>query len=209
MLKRKNLSDFDTYVFIDASNIRATCLKTLGLKIDFKKMADYFRKKYPQLKEIRYYEGIAKGDAEKEQVFRRLEKVGYKVCSLSRKAYLSPAVYKNVRCRKCGNVWKTQLMKKTMTMKSNVDVYLATELLDRAYSARRRTHLILVSCDGDYAEMIRNAVLRNKKVSVSVLATPPSKNIKKNTLSIRLRELFNEIPRYELRDISDIRDYVS
>lgn len=57
--------------------------------------------------------------------------------------------------------------------------------------------------------MIRNAILRNKKVSVSVLATPPSKDMKKNALSIRLRELFNEIPRYELRDISDIRDYVS
>lgn len=138
MLKWKKLSDFDTYVFIDASNIRATCLKTLGLKIDFEKLVDYFRRKYPKLKEVRYYEGIAKGDTDKERIFERLEEVGYKVCALSRKAYLSPAVYKNVECRKCGNVWKTQLMKKTKTMKSNVDVYLATELLDKAYSARRK-----------------------------------------------------------------------
>lgn len=93
-------------------------------------------------------------------------------------------------------------------MKSNVDVYLATDFLKLACLAKRPVHAILVSCDGDYAEMIRGAVEVNQKVHISVLATPSVKEPQKNTLSTRLKALFNEIPRYELRSIRDIEDYI-
>lgn len=57
------LSQLDTYVFIDTSNIRASCLKTLSFKIDFKNLFQYFQKKYHNLQEVYYYEGIARGGA--------------------------------------------------------------------------------------------------------------------------------------------------
>lgn len=38
----------DTYIYIDVSNIRSACLKTLGFMVDFAKLFDYFKEKYPQ-----------------------------------------------------------------------------------------------------------------------------------------------------------------
>lgn len=208
MKKFPPLTDFPTYVFIDASNIRAACLKTLNLSINFPKLLRYLQRKYPNLQDARYYEGIANDDKAKGKVFNQLRRAGYTVCPLERKTYIEPAVYKEIRCRQCKSVQKTRVLKKTTKMKSNVDVYLAADLLKLAYLCKKPVHVILVSCDGDYAEMIKSAIETNPKVRISVLATPPAKDFRKNTLSVRLKALFNEIPRYELRNINDIRDHI-
>lgn len=206
--KRSQLLEYDTYVYIDVSNIRSTCLKTLGLKIDFVKLLKYFQKKYPKLKEVRYYEGISRGDKSKQETFRKLRKVGYTVCALSRKAYENPPVYKRVKCPKCKYTWDTQVLKKSVSLKSNVDVYLASDLMDLAYSGTRRKHLILVSCDGDYAEMIKTVLRRNKNISISVLGTPAVKS-DKNTFSKRLQLMRGKVDNFVILDISHIKDLIS
>lgn len=200
----------DTYVYIDVSNIRAACLKTLGFMIDFVRLLEYFRQKYPNLKEARYYEGIAKGDEKKQRVFDFLERKGYVVCPLERKIYNSVELEeRNVECPKCGNRWLEKVVKEHKAMKSNVDVYLATELLLCANDATRPMHIILVSCDGDYAETISAAIARNENVFVSVLATPMVRELSRNTLSGRLCKLSARIPRYYLQNINNIRDRIS
>lgn len=206
---RKNpLQHLDTYIFIDVSNIRWACLKTLNLWLEFSELADYFKQKYPNLKDLRYYEGIAVGDTAKQRTFGYLTHKGYTICPLERKSYTSTEVEeREVKCPKCGNEWVAEFSRERKAMKSNVDVYLASELLGVAYLATKPIHIVLVSCDGDYAEMIKCA-LKNPNVTVSVLATPPVRDFTKNTLSVRLRQVFVDYPmtteRYHLQSISPL-----
>lgn len=206
--KKIKLPDLDTYVFVDASNIRAACLKTLGFKIDFYRLIDYLRGKYPKLNEVYYYEGKARDDAEKQTEFDSLTAAGYEVRFLERKAYFQPAVYKEIRCKKCKTSRRVQILKRSMSLKSNVDVYLATDLLKIAYLTKRRTHIILVSCDGDYAEMIKSAIDTNPKVVISVLGTPVVRD-NRNTFSIRLQEMRGEIPNFHIRNIQNIQPIIA
>lgn len=203
------LKEQETYVYIDVSNIRLACGKTLGKRIDFVRLLEYLQGKYVNLREVRYYEGIAKGDEKKRRMFEFLEGKGYVVCALERKAYSLVEVEKRgVKCPRCGNEWVVEFARERRAMKSNVDVYLATELLAVAHRVEKPTHIILVSCDGDYAEMIRNALM-NENVTVSVLATPAVRDFARNTLSVRLRIMRGELPRYHLIDIRDIIDLVA
>lgn len=201
------LIELNTYVFVDTSNIRSACIRTLGFNIDFKKFLVYLRKKYHNLKDVYYYEGISSNDLVKAKEFNRLQKLGYNVRTLSRKAYANPAVYKQVKCRKCGNEWKTQVLKKTLSLKSNVDVYLATDLLKLAYFVNQETHIILVSCDGDYAEMIKSAIETNPNVLITVIGTPVVKN-HTNTFSMRLQNLNGHIPHFTTSNIKTIQGLI-
>lgn len=202
------VDEIDTYVFIDASNIRAACLKTLKFKLDFLKQTVYLQNKYQNLQEVRYYEGIADNDTKKFDEFRMLERAKYTVCSLARKVYVSPAQYKKIKCRQCGYEWRTQTLRRSIKLKSNVDVYLANDFLEIAHFAKKPTLIVLMSCDGDYAEMIKGAISSNEMVSVQVLATPFVKPLTDNAMSARLTQLFNTIPRFDIANLNNIRDYV-
>lgn len=206
------LLERDTYIYIDVSNIRLACQKTLGLRLNFVRLLQYFQKKYPNLKDVRYYEGIEKGDSKKYKMFDFLSKKGYTICSLERKSYVSTEVEERaVECPKCKHEWTEELTKEHKVMKSNVDVYLASDMLVQASLARCPIRLILVSCDGDYAEAIKNMIHLNENVNETALATPPAKDQKKNTVSIRLKQLYREMPlhRYDLANIDTIRAYIS
>ena len=234
-MEKKNtpLLKQDTYVFADVSNIRSSCLKTLDFLIDFVKLLDYFKRRYPNLKAVRYYEGIASDDEKKRKMFRFLGKQGYIICPLERKSYIFKETKEaDVKCPKCKHKWTAEIVEEHLTMKSNVDVYLATQLLRVAHFATEPTHIILVSCDGDYAEMIKDA-LENENVTITVLATPMVRNfarsasasqrlkskqacfsptaaspMKKNTLSVRLKELRILEPRFKLYNIENIRQHI-
>ncbi|MCL2254932.1 MAG: NYN domain-containing protein [Lachnospiraceae bacterium] len=208
MGKTTNLADLDTYVFIDVSNIRSAALRSCQIKLDFIKLIAYFQEKYMNLKSVRYYEGIAKYDKERLEQFKEYEKSGYEICSLARKTYIDPAVYRTFICKniKCKTPNRIRVLAPSTKMKSNVDVYIATELLEIAHSAKKPTHIILLACDGDYAEMIRSAV-KNKNVHVTVIATPPTKI--NNALSARLKQLRNTIPNYQLTNIMSFKDKIS
>lgn len=203
--KKKN---FDTYVFIDVSNIRSACYKSCGFKIDFIKLYNYLKNKYPKLKDVRYYEGIARNDKDKESVFEQLSNVGYTIRSLRRRAYNNPAIMKSFECRQCGRRNRVEIMPRETKMKSNVDVFLASEMLEIAYEAKNPIRIIIFSCDGDYAEAIRIAA-KNKNVNITVIATPSIRDRNKNSLSIRLKELKSElIDQYHLNNINDIKDNI-
>lgn len=206
--RKSALQKLDTFVFIDVSNIRLACLKTLGLWLDFPMLAGYFKRKYRNLKDLRYYEGIAVDDAKKRKSFNYLAHKGYTICPLERKSYTSTEVEeREVKCPKCGNEWAAEFSRERKAMKSNVDVYLASDLVRLATLADHPIHIVLVSCDGDYAEMIKCA-LKNPKVTVSVLATPSVRDWAKNTLSTRLKQLLADYPtqtgRFHLRNISQL-----
>ena len=207
--KKTFLKYLDTYVFIDVSNIRLACMKTLGFRPDFVKILRYFQSKSPNLRDIRYYEGIADVDEKKRKMFDFLGQKGYTICSLERKAYTSIQIEKReAKCPKCGYQWTAKLSNEHKVMKSNVDVYLASDMVATASHANGKpVRVILVSCDGDYTEAIKNVLAINPNASVVVWATPYVKNYRKNTLSARLKNLVKEVgkPRFLLCSIEDIR----
>ena len=202
---QQKLVNLDTYVFIDASNIRYACLRSCGIRLSFPKLIKYFQGKYRYLRSVKYFEGISDNDQNREKQFKSYTKLGYEIHSLSRKAYIDPAVYKEFICKKCKTPNRVKVLEKSKKLKSNVDVYIATELLEVAHLATKPTHIILMSCDGDYAEMIKSAV-NNKNVHLTVIATPPTE--KYNALSSRLKQLRGIIPNYQFTNILDFKDHV-
>lgn len=199
-----------TYIYIDVSNIRHACFWSCGFHLDFVKLYNYLKEKYQNVQEIRYYEGISAGDERKMKHFRFLsEKVGYKICSLSRKGYIEPAKYKTFRCENCKSSNKVKILPENVKLKSNVDVYLTSDMLERMATAKNPVNIIILSCDGDYAEAIKVALRLSPNSCVSVLATPMTKT--NNCLSVRLKQLSRELKRenYKLVNINNIKDYIS
>lgn len=210
MKREVKLKDLDTYVLIDVSNIRSACLKSCGFQIDFIKLYSYLAKKYPNLQDVRYYEGVARNDNKKQAALQELEEAGYSIRSLRRRVYINPAVMKNFDCRHCGKRNRVEVLHQEIAMKSNVDVFLTSEMLEIAYETKTPTHIVIFTCDGDYAEAIKIAA-KNPNVKITVIGTPFIRaEREKNALSIRLRELRKELAnQYHLNNIEDIKDSIS
>ena len=131
------------------------------------------------------------------------------MCSLSRQAYTKRTLDKYiVECPNCGYKWARQLSGGNKVLKSNVDVYLASEFMLVASRAKDPIHLVLFSCDGDYAEMIRCAIENNRGLHISVVATPYLGQSPLNMLSSKLMKLRKEIVRYSLQNIGDFIDEI-
>ena len=206
----RSTSTEKTYIYIDVSNIRWACSWSCGFNLDFVKLYKYLKRKYPNTQEIRYYEGIATGDERKREHFRFLEdKIGYKVCSLDRKSYTNPPKYKKFKCKKCGSINNVKIMSEGIKLKSNVDVYLASDMIERAALEKDPIQIILLSCDGDYVEAIKAVLRLNPGSYIKVIATPMTDS--NNYLSVRLKRLSCELPReeYKLLNINNIRKYIS
>ncbi len=148
------LKDLPAYVYIDASNIR-NALKTFNIEIDFLNLYKYLHDKYSNLVSIKYFEGIDREDVSKRKNLEELERAGYIIRSLERKRYLKSAIYKNIKCKNCGRQNRVQILKETRKLKSNVDVYLCSELIGDLLKKRKKSQAILLSCDGDYSEMVK------------------------------------------------------
>lgn len=65
---RVTLRERKTFVFIDVSNIRYACRRSCGFDLDFIKYYHYLQNKYPNLQEVRYYEGIASDDKKNNDI---------------------------------------------------------------------------------------------------------------------------------------------
>ena len=179
------------------------------MNLDFVKLYEYFKGKYPELKEVRYYEGIARGDKKKLRHFSFLEKkVGYKVCSLIRKGYVEPAKFEKFNCKECGAENTVRVLSSSLKLKSNVDVYMTADMLELAATSSQPIHFVLMTCDGDFVEAI-NSILRVSPGSrVTVIATP--KTEKDNFLSSRLMVLANrQSKNTALVNIESIKDKIS
>ena len=115
---------------------------------------------------------------------------------------------KSFKCRHCGSRNRVKVLPSETRMKSNVDVFLASEMLEIAYEAKEPIHIVILACDGDYAEAIKIAA-KNKNVRISVIATPSMRDWRKNALSVRLKELRKELSgQYQLNSIANIKDYI-
>ena len=205
-----DLREIETYIYIDVSNIRHACLCSCGFNLDFVKLYNYLRDKYPNAQEIRYYEGVSFRDKRKLRHFRFLrDKVGYTVCSLYRKSYVESARYEQFDCENCGFSNRVKVLPENIKLKSNVDVYLASDMLECAARAKGPINIVILSCDGDYAEAIKAALRLSPDSCITVLATPMTET--NNCLSVRLKHLSRELNRknYKLANINNIRDYIS
>lgn len=200
-----NLKELPTFVYIDASNIK-NALKVSNINIDWQKLYKYFSKTYANLKQIQYFEGADNNDNLKHKEFSQLEKFGYITKTLSRKSYINPAKYKIFKCNFCKKVNNINIIKKSVSLKSNIDVYLCTQVITDVFTFGKPVHIIVLSCDGDYAEMINKILELKKDAYISVFATPFTKT--NNYLSVRLKELERK-DRYYLVNILNIKDLIS
>lgn len=177
--------------------------------MDFIKLYKYFKKKYKNLQDVRYYEGIAKNDKRKQRHFQFLnKKVGYTVCALERKSYTEPPVYDTFECKNCGYANKVKILPENKKFKSNVDVYLASDMMELAAKANEPVYVILMSCDGDYAEAIKAALRVNPEMHITIIATPVTKV--NSSLSSRLRVFAaRSFKNTALVNIETIKDIIS
>jgi uncharacterized LabA/DUF88 family protein len=203
--QKPDFATMSTNVYIDASNIRFACAHSLRLNLDFGRFYTYLAKKYAGLEQVKYFEGIASNDKKRKKYFQTLTRLGYDVFSLERKTYESPAVMKRFKCNNCGSPNQVEVAPRAVKLKSNVDVFLASEMMFDAHDIKPPAHLILVSCDGDYAELIKKILLNRPYLYVSVIATPFTKT--HNYLSQRLKQL-SSMNRYNLININNIRDHI-
>lgn len=195
-----------TYVYIDASNIR-NALMNSGISINFLKLFSYLKGKYPNLVSIKYFEGITSGDIIKKKLFKSYKAQGVGIYSLERKSYLNEAKYKTFTCKECGKKNSVEIKKSTIVKKSNIDVYLCSELFGDAFQEKEGIHFVIFSCDGDYAEMIKKLFKFYPESSVSVFATQYTKT--NLYLSSRLQKLVSDYPRkYHLVNIENIKDKI-
>ena len=202
-------TDLETHVYIDVSNIRSACERSCGFKIDFVRLYNYLKNKYPKLAEVRYYEGISRGDCKKDKYFDHLRSTGYKICTLVRKEYIDQARHKEVVCKKCGYKNIVQVLPRKIKLKSNVDVYLTSDMLECVATNRnKRLHIVLLSCDGDYSEAICTLLRIGRRAQVTVLATPKTR--RNNYLSTRLFDLSHQLDHrsYLLDSIANIEDKI-
>lgn len=119
------------------------------------------------------------------------EKVGYKICSLSRKSYIEPPKYEKYRCANCGSLNNIKVLSKNVKLKSNTDVYLTSDLLECVARSKDPINTIILSCDGDYAEAIKVTLRLSPDSCVTVLAAPVTEA--NNCLSVRLKQLSCEL----------------
>ena len=182
-----------TFVYIDVSNIRCACRWSCGFEIDFVKLYRYFKRKYPNVQDIRYYEGISPKGEKRKRDFGFLEKVDYTVCPLWRKSYIAPAKYEFFNCNRCGKPNRVKVLPRVTKMKSNVDVYLTADMLVQVAQANEPVHVVILSCDGDYVEAIKGALQLSLESQITVIATPETRE--NNYLSARLKNLAGELNR--------------
>lgn len=127
-------------VFIDAANILYS-QKSLGWRIDYKKLVQFF-KKNTQLVFIGFYYGKLKQNAGQERFFQMLKDQGYTL-------RIKPVKY-----------IKTP---KGTILKGNLDVELAFDILT---SYKKFKTCILLSGDSDFEIVLRYLRKQNKQVIV-------------------------------------------
>jgi uncharacterized LabA/DUF88 family protein len=198
------LSELPTYVYIDASNI-SNALRSLGIEIDYEKVYQYLENKYKYLCSVSYFEGVLATNWRKFLEMEQLENFGYEVFCLSRKGYTKKSRERFYRCSQCDHINKVVTLSEKIVYKSNIDVYLCAQLMSDILNKRKPVHVIIFSCDGDFADMIRLLLTYKENVYVSVFATPYVKS--NNYLSKRLKDLYT-YEKYHLIDITNFVDYI-
>jgi len=152
-----------TAVFIDGANIFYS-QRSLGWKIDFKKLAEYVRRE-TKVVELRYYTGKV-GTLEKQLSFiKMMESFGYAVTA------------KEVKFIQTGQ---------TLIPKGNLDVELS---LDAFRLNGRFDTLILFSGDSDFAYLLHLLKQEGKKVLVASTRNHIARELLEQAKYIELKKL--------------------
>jgi len=128
-------------VYIDAANVYYSC-KDLEWKIDYKKLLDYLRRE-TNLVQISFYTATDPDSVRQQKFLDFLEINGYRVRSKKVKFIKTP----------------TDAKPEHGFHKGNLDIELALDAWDEAEGFDT---FVLVSGDGDFAELIRRLKKRGK-----------------------------------------------
>jgi uncharacterized LabA/DUF88 family protein len=164
----KDLKLGRVFVCIDAANIIYS-QKSLGWKIDYGRLKDYFEKEC-NLVEIHLYIGQLDSDKKQSDLILNLERLGYKVTT------------KEVK-----RIW---LRNGSSELKGNLDVELTIGILEHIDSFDA---LILLSGDGDFAAVLDRVKAQKKRVIVMSTKGHVAKELLERAKYIDLKKLKDRI----------------
>ncbi len=178
------------YAFIDVQNTESTCLKILGIIIDWQKSIAYLEDKW-ECEQIFLYPGIEIGDEERKEMFMKLK-------GFSSQVFIIPKEYKVYKNREkivsatCSECFNPVVSKIDMgySWKCNCDVELAIDVLKSLQD--EVAEILLFSGDGDFVYMIEELMQRGISVKVFSSALPVLGSTNKRRLATKLRQLTDE-----------------
>ena len=192
-----------TLVIIDWANVYGWFEK-LKWEIDEKKLFKYL-KSYPQIKDIRFYFGVEKGNKKSEAFQRKIKKIGYALVSKEVKwvpVSLERAYFKEFLSKlleiaenlKASNSGIAELLMKLPRIpiyrrKCDFDCEIAIDVMKRI---NKFDGFILFSGDGDYAVLIEEIINSKKQAIVVALKNAMGKEysqLKKGVFICNIKKL--------------------
>lgn len=190
------------YAFIDVQNTEGTVSQLLGFVIDWHKLYQYLKEQW-NCERIFFYSGIEQGNEDKANEYLALSKLGYEMHAKPYNIYKNPGKVIKITCPKCSNAidYKTE---GGVRWKSNCDAELS---VDATNLAKEGVEFLILSGDGDFEYVIRNAVEKGVKVyvvsSAKKIKVAPRYSVSR--FSTKLRELVAE--KRESVFFKDINDW--
>ncbi|MCX6736503.1 MAG: NYN domain-containing protein [Candidatus Parcubacteria bacterium] len=157
------------YVFIDAENVFYS-QRTLGWKISYQKLMQYFKKECGNDTKCFIYSGKDEHNIKQSKFLDMLEINGYTVCT---------KVIKKIKNREGGYHWK-----------NNLDIELAFEMDDMK---NQYDTAVLISGDSDFATPIDRIKKAGKQIIVMSTRGHISKELLERAKFIDLRKIREEI----------------
>ena len=149
------------YAFIDVQNTEGTVKQLLDFAIDWHRMHAYLKEQW-NCEKIFFYSGVDHRDKEKMIEYLELGKIGYEMRVKPFNIYKNPSKVLRMICPKCLQEIDYKV-EGSIRWKSNCDAELS---VDATNLAKEGTEFLILSGDGDFEYVIRNAVEKGVKVYV-------------------------------------------
>ena len=177
------------YAFIDVQNTETTTLKVLKFSIDYERLFVYLKDRW-KCEKVFFYPGIHYGDSVRDELFKKLTKLG----AIVRPKYYS--IYKNeervvtINCPNCYLEIKNEIDTGS-SWKCNRDVELTSDVIDHSLD---NPDILLFSGDGDFEFLIKKITERGCTVAIISSAKKIQKSNRYfiSRLSIKLRKVTSE-----------------
>lgn len=179
------------YAFIDVQNTESTCLKILGIIIDWQKTINYLEDRW-SCEKIFLYPGIEIGDEERREMFTDLKGSTAEVLVIS-KEYKKYKNQDKVIATHCPECQSPVISKISMgySWKCNCDVELTTDVFLHL-ADQDLSEIFLFSGDGDFVCLIEEIIKREIAVKVFSSALPILGTKDKKRLATKLKQLTDE-----------------
>ncbi len=179
------------YAFIDVQNTEATASQILGFVIDWQKAYAHLKEQW-NCEKIFFYSGIQDGDDDKAGEYLILKNLGYLMNAKPYKIYKNPDKIVKIICSKCANEIDYKI-EGSVRWKSNCDAELS---VDATNLASPGVEFLMLTGDGDFEYVIRNAVEKGVKVYLvsSAKKIKVAPRYSRSRFSTKLRDLIAEKP---------------